>query len=146
MAGNSIRSHFSPSLSRALLRILPVKSRLDHRVITITILPPGCKRCLGPDVYHSYTESKISGEEAANLASCSECGSSIINKSAPLPVTVPPTPIAKYSPLWFVDHLPAALLSCLRLTFGKTFAYCSDPTKFLTLRPKPVANSAVFEH
>ena len=44
----------------------------------------------------------------------------MISKSAPLPVTVPPTPIAKYSPLELVDHRPAALLSCLRLTFGNT--------------------------
>ena len=79
-------------------------------------------------------------------ASCSECGSSIISKSAPLPVTVPPTPIAKYSPLALVDHRPAALLSDLRLTFGNIRAYCSLPTKFLTLRPKPTANSAVLEH
>ena len=32
-----------------------------------------------------------------------------MSKSAPLPVTVPPTPIAKYSPLALVDQRPAAL-------------------------------------
>ena len=32
---------------------LPVKSFTDQRVITITIAPPGCRRCLGPEVYHS---------------------------------------------------------------------------------------------
>ena len=69
-----------------------------------------------------------------------------MSKSAPLPVTVPPTPIAKYSPLALVDHRPAALLSERRLTFGKIFAYCSDPTKLRTLRPKPTASSAVLEH
>ena len=30
-----------------------VKSLTDQRVITTTILPPGCKRCRGPEVYHS---------------------------------------------------------------------------------------------
>ena len=69
-----------------------------------------------------------------------------MSKSAPLPVTVPPTPIAKYSPLLFVLQRPAALLSDLRLTFGNILAYCSLPTKLRTLRPKPTANSAVLEH
>jgi len=41
-------------------------------------------------------------------ASCSECGSSIISRSAPLPVIAPPTPAAKYSPPCAVSHLPAA--------------------------------------
>ena len=35
----------------------PVRSFVDHRVMTITIEPPGCKRCLGPEVYHSYALS-----------------------------------------------------------------------------------------
>ena len=35
----------------------PVKSRLDHRVITMTMAPPGWSRCRGPEVYHSYTLS-----------------------------------------------------------------------------------------
>ena len=69
-----------------------------------------------------------------------------MSKSAPLPVTVPPTPIAKYSPLPEVDQRPAALLSDRRLTSGKILAYCSLPTKLRTLRPKPTASSAVLEH
>ena len=44
----------------------------------------------------------------ADNASCSECGSSIINRSAPRPVIAPPTPAAKYSPPCAVSHLPAA--------------------------------------
>ena len=93
IAGNSITSQsLVPSFS-LFLRICPVKSRLDQRVITITMAPPGCRRCLGPDVYHSYTPSKTAGLPC--LASCSEWGSSITRRSAPLPVTAPPTPIAK---------------------------------------------------
>ena len=92
-AGSSITSHSSPSLLIELSKICPVKSRLDHRVITTTIAPPGCKRCRGPDEYHSNTLSYTAG--FPSMASCSECGSSMIRTSAPLPVTAPPTPIAK---------------------------------------------------
>ena len=94
-AGNSITSQSSPPLCAAALSTCAVKSLNPHRVITITMAPPGCSRCRGPDVYHSYTLSYISGELSASAASCSECGSSIISRSAPLPVTAPPTPIAK---------------------------------------------------
>ena len=69
-----------------------------------------------------------------------------MSRSAPLPVTVPPTPIAKYSPLAFVLQRPAAFESLRRVTFGKILAYCSLPTKLRTLRPKPTASSAVLEH
>ena len=68
----------------------------------------------------------------------------MINKSAPLPVTAPPTPIAKYSPPLFVFHLPAALLSACRLIAGNISLKSELLTKFLTLRPKPTASSAVW--
>ena len=42
-------------------------------------------------------------------------------EGAPLPVTAPPTPIAKYSPPLLVFHLPAALLSACKLTSGNIF-------------------------
>ena len=45
-----------------------------------------------------------------------------MSRSAPLPVTVPPTPIAKYSPLALVDQRPAALESDRRATLGNTLA------------------------
>jgi hypothetical protein len=69
---------------------LPVRSGCAHLVITTTIEPPGCKRCLGPEVYQSYALSKAFSERV----SCSVCGSSIINKSAPRPVIEAPTPAA----------------------------------------------------
>jgi len=72
-------------------------------------------------------------------------GSSIIAISAPRPANAPPTPVAKYSPPWFVFHRPAAFESCLRSTSGKISRYSSLPTKLRTLRPKPSANSEVFD-
>ena len=74
--------------------------------MTITIAPPGCKRCLGPDMYHSKALSKL-----VSVILCSECGSSMINRSAPRPVIAPPIPAPKYSPAWFVSHRPDALES-----------------------------------
>ena len=45
----------------------------------------------------------------------------MIKRSAPLPVTAPPTPIAKYSPPLFVFQRPAALESDCKLTLGNIF-------------------------
>ena len=90
IAGNSTISHLSAPFSLCFARTFAVKSRIDHRVITIIIAPPGCKRCLGPEVYHSYTLSSA----VVLSASCSETGSSIIAKSAPRPAKAPPTPTA----------------------------------------------------
>jgi len=117
IAGNSISSHWSALGSFACASInLPVKSFTLHLVITITIAPPGCRRCLGPEVYHSYALSNA----VSDSASCSECGSSMINKSAPRPVILEPTPAAKYSPPLFVSQRPAALLSADIATSSKT--------------------------
>ena len=72
IAGNSMTSHSSePILSADLLMICPVRSLFDHLVITMMIAPPGCRRCLGPDVYHSYTLSYTSGLNCPCWASCS---------------------------------------------------------------------------
>ena len=117
IAGNSTISHSSDMISEPCALIsLPVKSFKPHRVITTIIEPPGCKRCLGPEVYHSYALSNA----VSDNASCSECGSSIINKSAPRPVTAAPTPAAKYSPPSLVSQRPAALLSAFKSVFGNT--------------------------
>ena len=47
------------------------------------MVPPGCNLCRGPEVYHSYVLSYA----VEDIASCSECGSSIgiasVNESAP---------------------------------------------------------------
>ena len=67
-----LKDDFVKAVKPLIEKILGVKSFFDHLVITTTIAPPGCKRCRGPDVYHSYTLSKISGLVAANAASCSE--------------------------------------------------------------------------
>ena len=88
IAGNSTTSHWSACVSDCLFNNLPAKSLVLHLVITKTIVPPGCNLCLGPEVYHSHAASIAVGD----IASCSECGSSIINKSAPRPVIAPPTP------------------------------------------------------
>ena len=68
----------------------------------------------------------------------------MIRTSAPLPVTAPPTPIAKYSPPLLVFQRPAALESACKATVGNISLKSSEPTKFLTLRPKPTASSAVW--
>ena len=58
MAGSSITSHSSMlPFSTAAFTARPVRSRFDHRVITMTIAAPGWTRCLGPEVYHSKTLS-----------------------------------------------------------------------------------------
>ena len=101
--------------------------------------PPGCKRCLGPEVYHSQHASIAVGLNA----SCSECGSSIINRSAPRPVIAPPTPAAKYSPPLSVSQRPADLESALNSTLGKIFLYSSASIMLRTLRPNLTANSPV---
>ncbi len=103
------------------------------------IAPPGCKRCLGPDVYHSQHASIAVGLRA----SCSECGSSIINKSAPRPVIAPPTPAAKYSPPLSVSQRPADLESACKLTFGNICLYSSVSIILRTLRPNRTASSPV---
>ena len=96
-----------------------VRSKVLQRVMTITIVPPGCNLCRGPDEYHSQALSKAEGESA----SCSECGSSMINKSAPRPVIAPPTPAAKYSPPLSVSQRPADLESAERFTSSKICLY-----------------------
>ena len=53
IAGNSTTSHWSALGSFCAACNIPVRSALFQRVITKTIRPPGCKRCLGPAVYHS---------------------------------------------------------------------------------------------
>ena len=123
--------------------ICPVKSSFDQRVITIIIAPPGIRRCKGPDWNHSQAGINTSGRPV--LASCSECGSSIINRSAPRPARAPPTPIAKYSPLKFVPHRDADFESDCSSIAGKMSRYDSEPTKLRTLRPKFTAKSAVWE-
>ena len=103
------------------------------------ITPPGWSLCRGPDVYHSYA---ISIAVSLN-ASCSECGSSIIKISAPLPVIAPPTPDAKYSPPSVVSHRPAAFESARNETLGKTSLYSLVSTKSLTFLPNRTASSPV---
>ena len=66
-----------------------------------------------------------------------------MSKSAPRPVTVPPTPAAKYSPLKLVFQRPAALESVRSSTSGKIRLYSSEFTKLRTLRPNPSASSPV---
>ena len=61
--------------------------------------------------------------------SCSECGSSIINKSAPLPVTAPLTPTAKYSTCLEVFQRPAALESSCNLVDTNEFAQVFEECK-----------------
>ena len=62
MAGSSITSHSSiPLLWIEDFKIAPVKSLLCQRVITMMMDPPGWRRCLGPDVYHSWTRSNTDG-------------------------------------------------------------------------------------
>jgi len=90
IAGKEINLHLSALGSFWALINLPVKSSSAHLVITTKIEPPGCNRCLGPELYHSYARSMA----ISDIASCSVCGSSIINKSAPRPVMEPPTPAA----------------------------------------------------
>src|SRR5210317_1241123 len=54
IAGNSTTSHWSDMTSPVwFLSKRPVKSFVPHRVMTTMMAPPGCKRCRGPDVYHS---------------------------------------------------------------------------------------------
>ena len=90
IAGKEINFHLSALTSVCVLISRPVKSSSAHLVITSKMEPPGCKRWRGPDEYHSYAFSI-----AVSLKiSCSVCGSSIINKSAPRPVIEPPTPAA----------------------------------------------------
>ena len=107
IAGNSSTSHWSALSSDIRLINLAVRSMVLQRVITITIEPPGCNLCRGPEEYHSQALSNAAGD----MASCSECGSSIIKRSAPRPVIAPPTPAAKYSPPLLVSHRPADLES-----------------------------------
>src|SRR6056300_1404013 len=140
-AGKEIFSHLSALGSFSDRINLPVKSSSAHLVITTTIEPPGCKRCLGPDTYQSYALSIADSD----IESCSVCGSSIISKSAPRPVIDPPTPAAKYSPPWLVSHLPFALLSSRSLTSPKILLYSWLSIKFLTLEPNLPANSALCE-
>ena len=118
---------------------LEVRSSVLQRVMTITIVPPGCKRCRGPEEYHSQALSKADGERA----SCSEWGSSIINRSAPRPVIAPPTPAAKYSPPLSVSQRPADLESAERPTLSKICLYSFWSIRFLTFRPKRTESSAV---
>ena len=108
--------------------------------MTTTILPPGCKRCRGPEVYHSHAFSMA----VLLKASCSEWGSSIMSKSAPLPVIEPPTPAAKYSPPCEVSHLPAAWLSARSSTPSNTDLYSVSFIKLRTFLPKRYASSAVW--
>ena len=90
-------------------------------------------------MYHSYA---LSNALSLN-ASCSECGSSIMNKSAPRPVTAAPTPAAKYSPPLSVCHLPAPLLSSFKFVSGNTSLYAGSSIRSLTLRPKRTASSVL---
>ena len=111
IAGNSTTSHWSAFTPPWFLSNIPVRSLVLHLVITKTIFPPGCRRCLGPEVYQSWALSSAVSESA----SCSEWGSSMIRRSAPRPVMAPPTPAAKYSPPCAVSHLPAAFESSCNL-------------------------------
>ena len=117
IAGNSTTSQGSTSSLRSIwLTIMPVKSSLDQRVITTIMAPPGIRRWRGPDWNHSQAGRNTSGRPV--FASCSEWGSSMINKSAPLPARAPPTPIAKYSPLKLVPHREADFESACSSTCG----------------------------
>ena len=142
IAGNSTTSQRSTSSLRSIcVTICPVRSSLLHLVITTIIAPPGIRRWIGPDWNHSHAGRNTSGRPS--LASCSEWGSSIINRSAPRPARAPPTPMAKYSPPKFVPHLDALFESACSSICGKTSWYGSDPTRFRTLRPNCTAKSAV---
>ena len=137
IAGNSITSHWSAFRVFWALSKRAVRSFVPQRVITMTIAPPGCSLVRGPELYHSQAFSKAS----SLIASCSECGSSMIKTSAPRPVIAPPTPTAKYSPPLFVSHRPAAFESCFKVTSGNTSLYMSMSIKSRTFRPNRTANS-----
>src|SRR5210317_1925285 len=57
IAGNSTTFHLSALGSDCDFNNRPVRSSVAQRVMTTQILPPGCKRCLGPELYHSYARS-----------------------------------------------------------------------------------------
>ncbi len=93
IAGNSITSNLSErSLFTISLITRPVRSSICHLVCIIATRPPGISRVRAPNVYHSYAFSKT--EKLPLITSCSECGSSINNKSAPRPASADPTPQA----------------------------------------------------
>ena len=97
MAGNSTTSYWSESSFITMsLTTRPVKSFNAQRVCTMATRPPGIRRVRAPVVNHSYALSNTS--RLPLMMSCSLCGSSISNRSAPRPAMAPPTPTAKYSP------------------------------------------------
>ena len=67
----------------------------------------------------------------------------MMSRSAPLPVTAPWTPTAKYSPPLLVSQRPAAFESSCYLVSNISL-YSAESIKFLALRPNLIASSAVW--
>ena len=67
----------------------------------------------------------------------------MMSRSAPLPVTAPWTPTAKYSPPLSVSQRPAAFESSCNLVLNISL-YSAESIKFFVLRPKRTASSAVW--
>jgi hypothetical protein len=87
-AGSEITSHWSPPL-RASSRSRPARSSSFHRVMISRIAPFGSSRVYRVDWYQSQWASRTLCEEAS---SAFLIGSSMMARSAPLPVSGPPMP------------------------------------------------------
>jgi hypothetical protein len=146
MAGNSIPlpshqpRHSSPSGSHYLPSQVELRPSGHHNNNSTTR-----HKTLQSDPTETTPTQGETHPALPSLASCSEWGSSMINKSAPRPASAPPTPMAKYSPLKFVPQREADFDYPLEVPhlWKHVLVRVTEPTRLRTRRPKLTARSAV---